>query len=67
MSEDVELLKKSTDVKKTIVISKSPKILQILNPNTFEVVDFPINQNIQDYSTEDEIKTVFINNKLYIV
>jgi nonsense-mediated mRNA decay protein 3 len=67
MSKDIELLKKSTNIKKTIVISRSPKILQILNPDTFEIVDFPINQNTQNYSTEDEIQTVFINNKLYIV
>ncbi|MDR2874028.1 MAG: hypothetical protein LBV42_04750 [Methanobrevibacter sp.] len=67
MLGNAEILKKNNEVKKTIVISRSPKILQILDPNTFEVVDFPINQNIQDYSSEDEIKTVFINNKLYIL
>ncbi|MDR2830333.1 MAG: hypothetical protein LBB45_04755 [Methanobrevibacter sp.] len=66
-SANVKILKSRKDIKKTTVISKSPKTLQILDPKTYQVVDFPITPDIEKYSIGDEIKTIAIDNKLHII
>ncbi|MDR2545769.1 MAG: hypothetical protein LBD03_09625 [Methanobrevibacter sp.] len=65
--DGIKTLKSSFDVEKSSVMSKSPTILQILDPKTYEVVDFPISQDIENYSIGDEVDTISINGGLYIV
>ncbi|MDR1722089.1 MAG: hypothetical protein LBR24_03455, partial [Methanobrevibacter sp.] len=66
-STNIKLLKTSSESIPTTVTSKSPNTLQILDPESYEVVDFPMNENYQKYSIGDEIKTISINNRLYII
>ncbi|MDR2624453.1 MAG: hypothetical protein LBC39_07845 [Methanobrevibacter sp.] len=66
-SGNIKVLKRNGDVEKTTVISKSPTILQILDPKTYEVIDFPINSNIEKYSIGDEVKTIAIKDRLHII
>ncbi|GAA5819222.1 MAG: NMD3 family protein [Methanobrevibacter sp. CfCl-M3] len=64
---NIKVLKSRSDIQKASVISKSPTILQVLDPKTYEVVDFPISQDIENYSIGDEVDTISINGGLYIV
>jgi nonsense-mediated mRNA decay protein 3 len=66
-SGNIKTLKSSEDIEKTVVISKSPNLLQILDPKTYDVVDFPITPDIEKYSIDDEVNTITINDKLYII
>jgi NMD protein affecting ribosome stability and mRNA decay len=63
----IELLKTKEETKKAIITSKSPKNIQILNPETYETVDFPIKEKYKNYSIGEEIETIFLNKKLYII
>jgi nonsense-mediated mRNA decay protein 3 len=65
--ELIEFLMRSNNVKKTTIISKSPKNLQILDPVSFEVVDIRMNSKFNSYNIDDEVDVININEFLYIL
>lgn len=64
---DTELVKKVSDIETTTIISKSPSIIQILDPITYEAVDLEMKDEFADYKIGDEIKLIKINNYIYLL
>jgi len=60
-------LKSYDDVKTTTIISKSPTIIQILDPDDYNVVDIEMNELINKHKIGDEVKVIKIENKLYLI
>ncbi|MDR3063067.1 MAG: hypothetical protein LBU40_02875 [Methanobrevibacter sp.] len=69
--DSIEFLKEKEEINNTTVISKSPTKLQILDPETYDVVDIDINKKINEkydnYNIDEEISVVKINGILYTV
>lgn len=63
----IELLAKKNSINKTTITSKSPKEIQILDPENYDVVDLAINEDYKKYNIGDEINVVKIENKLYLL
>ena len=64
---DIELLKKFDDIEKTTVISKSPHIIQILDPIDYSAVDLEMKKEFIDYEIGDEINIIKIDNYIYLI
>lgn len=65
--EDVELVKKSEEIETTSIISKSPSIIQILNPSDYSAVDLEMKEEFKDYNIGDEVKLIKIDNYIYLL
>jgi nonsense-mediated mRNA decay protein 3 len=65
--EDIELIKKSSDIETTTVISKSPQILQILDPVDYSAVDLEMKEEFKDYNIGEEVKLIRIDNYTYLL
>ncbi|MDO5809603.1 MAG: 60S ribosomal export protein NMD3 [Methanobrevibacter sp.] len=65
--EDIKLVKKSSDIETTTIISKSPSIIQILDPSDYSAVDLEMKEEFEDYNIGDEIKLIKIDNYIYLI
>ena len=65
--DDIELVKKSSDIETTTIISKSPSIIQILDPSDYSAVDLEMKEEFADYNIGDEIKLIKIDNYIYLI
>ena len=65
--EDIELIYKESDIETTTVISKSPNIIQILDPADYSAVDLEMNEEFNKYEIGDEIKLIKINDYIYLI
>ena len=65
--EDIELLKKSGDVETTTIISKSPSIIQILDPSDYSAVDLEMKEEFANYNIGDEVKVIKIDTYIYLL
>ncbi len=65
--EDIKLVKKAEDIETTTVISKSPSIIQILDPSDYSAVDLEMKDEFRDYNIGDEIKLIKINDYIYLL
>ena len=65
--EDVELVKKSDEIETTTIISKSPSIIQILDPSDYSAVDLEMKEEFSDYNIGDEINLIKIDNHIYLL
>ena len=65
--DDIELVKKSSDIETTTIISKSPSIIQILDPSDYSAVDLEMKDEFADYNIGDEIKLIKIDNYIYLI
>lgn len=65
--EDIELVRKSSDIETTTIISKSPSIIQILDPSDYSAVDLEMKEEFSDYNIGDEIKLIKIDNYIYLL
>ena len=63
--EEVNLIERKEDFQKTMVISKSPSTLQILNPETYLEYDIEMKDKYKDINIGDEINVIKINNEFY--
>ena len=64
---DTKLVKKASDIETTNIISKSPNIIQILDPITYEAIDLEMNDEFRDYNIGDEIKLIKIDSYIYLL
>ena len=64
---DIELVKKSEDIETTTIISKSPNIIQILDPSDYSAVDLEMKEEFMDYNIGDEIKLIKVDNYIYLI
>ena len=65
--EDIELVKKSDEIETTTIISKSPSIIQILDPSDYSAVDLEMKDEFSDYNIGDEIKLIKIDDYIYLL
>ena len=65
--ENIELVKKSSDIETTTIISKSPSIIQILDPSDYSAVDLEMKDEFATYNIGDEIKLIKIDNYIYLI
>ena len=65
--EDIELVKKSDDIETTTIISKSPSIIQILDPSDYSAVDLEMKDEFADYNIGDEIRLIKIDDYIYLL
>ena len=65
--EDIELVKKADEIETTTIISKSPKIIQILDPTDYSAVDLELKEEFKGYNIGDEIKLIKINDYIYLL
>ena len=65
--EDIELIKKSDDIETTTIISKSPSIIQILDPNDYSAVDLEMKNEFAEYNIGDEIRLIKIDDYMYLL
>ena len=64
---NIKLVKKSTDIETTTIISMSPKIIQILDPADYSAVDLEMKDDFKDYNIGDEVKIIKIDNYIYLI
>ena len=65
--EDVEVVKKSDEIETTTVISKSPQIMQILDPIDYFAVDLDMKDEYAKFNVGDEVKLIRIDNNIYLI
>lgn len=65
--ENIELVKKASQIETTTIISKSPSIIQILDPNDYSAVDLEMKAAFESYNIGDEIKLIKIDNYIYLL
>lgn len=65
--EDIELVKKSDDIETTTIISKSPSIIQILDPSDYSAVDLEMKDEFAGYNIGDEIRLIKIDDYIYLL
>ena len=65
--ENIELVKKADEIETTTIISKSPSIIQILDPSDYSAVDLEMKEEFSDYNIGDEIKLIKIDNNIYLL
>ena len=64
---DIEVVKKSDEIETTTVISKSPQIMQILDPIDYSAVDLDMKEEYGKYNVGDEVKLIRIDNYIYLI
>lgn len=65
--EDIRLVKKSNEIETTTIISKSPNMMQILDPVDYSAVDLEMKEEFADYNIGDEINLIRIDNYIYLL
>ena len=65
--EDIELIKKEEDIETTSIISKSPQIIQILDPTDYSAVDLDMKEEFSTFQIGDEVKVIKIDNIPYLL
>ena len=65
--EDIELVKKSSEIDTTTVISKSPQIIQILDPVDYSALDLEMKEEYSKYNVGDEVKIIKIDYYTYLL
>jgi len=63
----LEYLKNKEDIQTTTVISKSPTILQILDPDDYSSIDLNMIPSFRGINIGDEVKVIKIENNLYLL
>ena len=65
--EDIKLVKKAEDIQTTNIISISPRIIQILDPDDYSAVDLEMRDEFSYYHIGDEIKVIKLDNYIYLL
>ena len=65
--EEIELVKKAEDIETTTIISKSPNMIQILDPSDYSAVDLEMEEGFENCNIGDEIKLIKIDNYIYLL
>ena len=65
--DDIEVVKKESEIETTTVISKSPQIMQILDPIDYSAVDLDMKDEYRKYDVGDEVKLIRIDNYIYLI
>ena len=61
------LRKKYSEIETTTILSKSPNIIQILDPSDYSAVDLEMKEEFSNYNIGEEIKLIKIDNYIYLL
>ncbi len=65
--DSVEKISNTENIQKAIITAKSPKTIQILDPEDFSPIDLEINEKLEKCNIGEEIDVIKINGKLYVI
>ena len=65
--EKLKLIARKDDIKLAMVTAKTPQLIQILHPDTYQPVDIELNDELRHLHIGDELKVVEIDNILYVI
>ena len=65
--DDIEVMQKENGIETTTVISKSPQIMQILDPIDYSALDLDMKEEYGRYNVGDEVKLIRIDNNIYLI
>ena len=65
--DNVSKVAEMCDVKKSMVTNITPKIIQILDPDTYSTVEFEKHENHDKINIGEEIDVIKIEEKIYII
>ena len=65
--ESIELIKKTDEIETATVISKSPQIMQILDPIDYSAVDLDMKEEYADLNVGQEVKLIRIDGYIYLL
>ena len=65
--EDIRLVKRSSEIETTTVISKSPQFIQILDPVDYSAVDINMKEEYDKLNVGEEIQLIRIDNNVYLL
>ena len=65
--EDIELVKKASEVENATIISKSPQFIQILDPIDYSTVDLNMCDEYDSLNVGQEVKLIRIDNNIYLM
>ncbi|WP_407376665.1 60S ribosomal export protein NMD3 [Methanobrevibacter sp.] len=65
--ENIELVKKESEIETAMIISKSPSTIQILDPSDYSTVDLEMKDEFKDKNAGEEINLIKINNYIYLL
>jgi len=65
--EDIELVKKASDIEVATIISKTPQFIQILDPIDYQTLDLNMSKEYDVLNTGQEVKFIRINNNIYLL
>lgn len=65
--DNIEVIARAGDVKRTTVTSRSPTMIQVLHPETFEPVDLEVDSRTSKLEIGEEVPVIEIKRRLYII
>ena len=65
--ENIEVIKKSDEIETTTIISKSPQIIQILDPVDYSALDLEMKEEYSTFNVGDEVKIIKIDYYTYLL
>ncbi len=65
--EKLKVIAKKDDIKFAMVTAKTPQLIQILHPDTYQPVDIELNEELSNLQIGEELKVVEIDNVLYVI
>jgi len=63
----IEKIADNDEIQKAIISSKSPRTIQILDPEDYSPVDLEIREEYENYNIGEEIDVIKLENKLFIL
>ena len=65
--EDIELVKKSSEIETATIISKSPQFIQILDPIDYSALDLDMREEYNSLNVGEEIELIRFDNNVYLL
>ena len=65
--EKLKLIARKDDIKLAMITAKTPQLIQILHPDTYQPVDIELNDELRQLHIGEEIEVVEIDNILYVI
>ena len=65
--EDIELVKKSSEIENATIISKSPQFIQILDPTDYSALDLDMREEYNGLNVGEEIELIRFDNNVYLL
>lgn len=65
--DSIEKMEDLNGLQKAIITAKSPKSIQILDPDDYSPIDLEMNKKLENYNIGEEIDVIKIEGKIFIV